>query len=284
MTVHGPAGEPGPAASFGLRSLSPRPVLAYHEFSPHSSRDVYQMKPEAFAAQLCAVQAASAHSCAKPQNAAPALPGVEITFDDAHRSQVELAAPLLEEAGLRGLFFAPAGWVGTRAGTANWADLRMLLDRGHRVGSHGDTHALLTHCTPAALQSELVRSRQRLEDHLAQAVETISMPGGRWNVSVAKACADAGYRLLYTSEAGRGSRHLSVGDGEITLVGRLIVRRTMSTQMVAAYAAGSALVTMRLQAEYQVKRVLKQALGDAGYQDVWRRWLRAPVESAPQHD
>ncbi len=275
--IHRADFAPPTDAASALGCRRPR-VLAYHEFSHQSSRDVYRLRPQAFAAQLSALQAA--RDLGKAQDPAACL--AQITFDDAHRSQVALAAPLLEQAGLRGLFFAPAAWVGARVETAGWADLRALVERGHRVGSHGDTHVLLTHCTAVALARELAGSRQRLEDHLGEAVDSISMPGGRWNAAVAAACLSAGYRVLYTSEPGFQPQTIADGQRTLTIVGRLIVRRTMSATMVASYIAGSALTAMRLRGEYQLKQALKQTLGDARYQAVWRRWLRTP--GVPQLD
>lgn len=261
----GGAGDPGKPKS--------RRVFAYHEFSWRSSQDVYQLHPEIFKAQLAALQTASYGRM-----------DLKITFDDAHHSQVGLAAPLLEQAGLLGLFFAPAAWVGARVGTAAWSELRALASTGHSIGSHGETHTLLTHCTPAALQNELVHSRQRLEDGLGMPVTAISMPGGRWNAAVAAACLAAGYRELYTSEpASTPARIFSAGECTLAIVGRLVVRRTMSLRTLSRYAAGDHLVALQLQAEYAAKQALKLTLGDGRYQAIWRRWLRSPVEPATEH-
>jgi len=247
-----------------------RRVLAYHEFSCLLSRDVYQLHPKVFQSQLRALQTT-------------AQPGVrlQITFDDAHRSQLELATPLLEESGLRGLFFAPAGWIGARPAIATWNQLRALIGAGHAVGSHGQTHTLLTHCSPAQLREELVRSRTTLEDGLGQSVSGISMPGGRWNATVAAACLAAGYRELYTSEPGSTLQWIGDDTGKsLAIVGRLGVRRTMVLHTLVGYAAADPLVTIRLKVEYRAKQALKRALGDVSYQRLWRRLLRSPVETA----
>ncbi len=261
-----------PHAPVHRRPLDRR-VLGYHEFSQSDSRDVYQLAPERFAEQLAAVRTA----------AMQANHELEITFDDAHRSQVELAAPLLEQAGMTGIFFVPAGWVGVRPQTASWSDLHALVRSGHSIGSHGQTHSLLTHCPPAALEAELVRSRKTLEDQLGCVVQSISVPGGRWNAAVASACLAAGYSQLYTSQPGPApAQDLAEPQGLLTIVGRLIVRRRMALNTLASYAAGNWLATAHLRTEYQAKQALKRLVGDVGYQALWRRLLRSPVQSAEE--
>lgn len=244
------------------RNAMPR-VLAFHDLSPSPSRDVYRISPARFRELLRAVRGSAC----------------SITFDDGDRSQVELALPALAEEQVSGaIVFAVAGWVGRRAHSATWQQLRDVLAAGHSIGSHGDSHALLTGCSPSALHNEVYRSRALLEDKLGIAVESISMPGGRWSRRIAEACLDAGYRTLYTSEPHRIAQHtLRHGGRTLGIRGRLIVRRTMSPAMVAQYAYGGRIVTRRLQAEYALKTSLKRILTDAAYQKLWRSMLRSPV-------
>ncbi len=253
-------------------SLWKRSVLGYHEFSPALSRDVYQLSPERFAAQIAASQAAAKKASRQ----------LEITFDDGHRSQIEHAAPLLEQFGMRGTFFVPAGWVSARSHSASWDDLKALVRSGHTIGSHGQTHTLLTSCSQAVLAAELSSSRKTLEDRLGCSIRSISAPGGRWNATVARACLAAGYRQLYTSQPGSASVRSSFEQhepqGQLMIVGRLVVRRRMPLSTVSSYVAGEWLVTTHQRAEYQMKETLKRMLGDAGYQTIWRRLLRSPIE------
>lgn len=259
-----------------------RCTVAYHELSSSGSRDVYQLTPEVFRSQIAALQRASTRA------------GVDlgVTFDDAHRSQIQLAVPVLEQAGLHGLFFVPAAWVGVRPETATWSDLRTLRSQGHAIGSHGHTHALLTLCSPSDLELELTRSRNTLEDKLGCAVEAISMPGGRWSPTVAAGCYAAGYREVYTSDPGttdpgtthpRATREVVKANTPglpIAIVGRLVVRRTMSLDTLSRYASGDRYILARMQLEHRTKQIAKRLIGDVAYQTVWRRLLRASVEDA----
>jgi peptidoglycan/xylan/chitin deacetylase (PgdA/CDA1 family) len=251
--------------------LTIRRALAYHELSRTRSQDVYRLAPEQLRAQLIAVQAAARQADIE----------LDVTFDDAHHSQVELAAPILEQLGITATFFVPAGWVGVRRATATWEQLRTLRDAGHTIGSHGQTHVLLTHCSPAVLRVELLHSRQVLEDKLGVPVEAISMPGGRWTPTVAEACRAAGYSELYTSEpVSTPARELARSSPSLAVVGRLIVRRTMPVDTLVRYVAGDRRLSTRLLAEYRAKQALKWIVGDQRYQSVWRRLLRSPLEGS----
>src|SRR5665213_3419259 len=76
----------------------------------------------------------------------------EITFDDGHVSNLELAAPILQSRGLTARFFITVGWTGTKPGYMGWPELRSLHQAGHSIGAHGWTHRLLTHCSERELQ------------------------------------------------------------------------------------------------------------------------------------
>jgi len=117
----------------------------------------------------------------------------EVTFDDGHRSDVEIAAPILQARGLTARFFITAGWTGRRRAIMGWAELRSLHEAGSRFGAHGwVAQAVDTLPATDELQTELSKSRLTLEDKLGTPVPTMSLPGGRSNRRVLAACAAAG--------------------------------------------------------------------------------------------
>jgi peptidoglycan/xylan/chitin deacetylase (PgdA/CDA1 family) len=237
-------------------------VLGYHEFAPAGSRDIYCMTPEMFRAHLELIQ--TEDGVAKGR----------ITFDDAHVSQIRYALPILEETATTAIFFAPTAWVGTCSRTASWTDLRELLRLGHEVGSHSHSHALLTRCSSAALNRELTTSKAMLEDGLGRVIDSISMPGGRYNERVLRACADAGYRRIYTSRPQWDVSLSSSRQSGAMVLGRLIVRRTLSARTIAGYAEGDRSTVRRLLLGYRLRYAAKMVAGDAFYQAVWRTTLR----------
>ena len=62
---------------------------------------------------------------------------VSLTYDDGHGSQLERAAPLMEERELRGTFYLNAGGPDWREWLQPW---KALADRGHEIGNHTLSH------------------------------------------------------------------------------------------------------------------------------------------------
>lgn len=138
---------------------------------------------------------------------------VVVTFDDAFKSVIELAYPVLSAIGLPGTVFLPTKFVGQDepmswdgieqwTGTADskelrpmsWDDVRFLAEAGWEVGSHSQTHPHLTWLDDTALARELRQSREDCERQVGRACETIAYPYGDVDGRVARAAADAGYR------------------------------------------------------------------------------------------
>lgn len=135
-----------------------------------------------------------------------------VTFDDAYRSVVELALPVLREYELPGTVFAPTAYIGSEIpmhwpgidrwhGTAHetelipcsWPELERLIEAGWEVGSHSRTHPRLPELTDDDLITELTDSRLECEERLGVACRSIAYPYGAVNDRVADAVAAAGY-------------------------------------------------------------------------------------------
>jgi peptidoglycan/xylan/chitin deacetylase (PgdA/CDA1 family) len=121
-------------------------------------------------------------------------PAALLTFDDGMVSNYEMAAPILEDAGMRGLFFvvphfsmrsgadARAFYVerirnrppGLTAMTP--AQIRELADRGHTIGNHTLTHARLSISPEAEYEAEILSSADIIESWIGRKVEAFSWP------------------------------------------------------------------------------------------------------------
>ena len=252
--------ETGPVNGESIRAF------AYHEIRNVSLKDVYSLTPEVFMQHVWTMREAAG---ASKQN-------LVISFDDGHQSHLRWASPILELLKLRGHFFIPTTWIGNRAEFMDWRQVRQLAADGHVIGSHSATHTFLPHCTKAHLQEELHGSRQALEDQLGAGITSISMPGGRWDHEVLRACAVAGYKTVYTSEP--GYHRPSVQENDLTLpevIGRFAVQRRTYLKTITRYAAGNPVTVRRLQGLYQIRGAAKQILGDRGYQKLWSHLFRA---------
>jgi peptidoglycan/xylan/chitin deacetylase (PgdA/CDA1 family) len=215
-------------------------VLAYHEVMPESDYS-YCVTSSALAEHLALFDSVAKNGGFKPP--------VYITFDDGERSQYLNAAPLLAEYGISATYFVTPGLIGTAAKFLGWDELKALQRAGHSIQSHGWSHKFLTFCSDAELAHELLASRKLLEDKLGTLVEEISVPGGRWNWRVIKACADAGYRRVYVSDPWVAENMFG-----IQVIGRFMVRRSTTA---------TELLKMIQQDQY--------ALGDGLYYRLWCR-------------
>ena len=236
-----------------MRSLH----FLYHELRPTKSRYSYVTPCDEFEAH-CALFArlwrAPMEGWLRP----------EITFDDGNLSDADFALPALERAGLKATFFITAGWTGTRAGFMDWPQLRELHRAGHRIGAHGLTHKLLTACSAVELDQEIRGARQRLEDGLGARVEVMSLPGGRADHGVLRACEQAGFTQIFTSVP-----RAEVMDLAPKTVGRLnLLGGTTVPWLEAMLHPGSGALA-RLQRKDSIKSLAKRALGDRLYAKVW---------------
>ena len=245
----------------GAHATIDRFYLLYHELRPGESRYSYAMSADRFGEQV------AMFARRRAEGGASLLP--EVTFDDGHRSDYEIALPILAEHGLRATFFITVGWTERRAGYMEWAEVRALARAGHRVGAHGWSHALLTQCSEAQLQLELGDARKVLEDKLGMAVDAMSLPGGRGNRRVLAACRSMGYGQVFTSRPG------VEGDPAAAVLGRLNVRGDATPAWMAELLAADGRLRRRLVWEDRLKQAGKQMLGDSLYARLWRVLNRA---------
>jgi peptidoglycan/xylan/chitin deacetylase (PgdA/CDA1 family) len=194
----------------------------------------------------------------------PAGRTVVATFDDAYRSVLTLAAPILERLGVPGTVFVPTDWAGrdepmTWPGIdewlggphehellpLSWEELAGLAERGWEVGSHTRSHPHLTTVDDDRLRDELAGSRAACEAALGRPCRTIAYPYGDQDARVRDAAREAGYAA--GAALGRslreGDRHAwpRVGvyhaddDRRFALKSSRLVRRLRGTRLAAEY-------------------------------------------------
>lgn len=145
---------------------------------------------------------------------------VAVTFDDAYRSVLTLARPILAELGLPATVFVPSAfpdsgrplaWPGTdrwlggphehELSAMSWDELRDLSLAGWEIGSHTETHPHLTHLDDAGLGRELERSRATVAERLGRTCQSIAYPYGDVDERVVTATGAAGYDAAATLQA-----------------------------------------------------------------------------------
>lgn len=148
-----------------------------------------------------------------------------VTFDDAYRSVLELAHPIMDRLGVPGTVFAPTDWVGREEAMRwdgidqwlggpheqellclGWPELRELAAAGWEVGSHTCSHPRLTTVDDATLAAELRDSRAACEEGLGRPCRSIAYPYGDVDARVMAAARDAGYEVAASLPKRHGSR------------------------------------------------------------------------------
>jgi len=199
----------------------------------------------------------------------------EITFDDGHISNYDIALPALAARDLIATFFLTVGWMGTRSGYMDWNQVRALHSAGQRIGAHGWSHTLLTHCDDDALHTELVTARLTLEDKLGAPITIMSLPGGRSDPRVLAACRAAGYQFVFTSVP-----HAEPPDLPF-LLGRLNLHNNTATETLAQLLDSRSGALARLQRKDKWKSALKKTLGDRMYSKLWAAMNHQEPETDP---
>ena len=134
---------------------------------------------------------------------APPRRTAAITFDDGLASDLHVAAPLLDELGLRGSFYVSPGlWGGRHASITGAAgrllerdEVRALADRGMEIGSHAMTHSDLRKLDDHALRAELTDSKAAIEEATGRPCRVLAYPFGLHDARVEAAAMEAGYEL-----------------------------------------------------------------------------------------
>jgi peptidoglycan/xylan/chitin deacetylase (PgdA/CDA1 family) len=237
-------------------------VLLYHDIASPSERDKvgfpgplarrYKLDPTMFEAHLDAIEATGVGvGLVEPETARPRA---ALSFDDAGGSALA-AAERIELRGWRAHFFVPTALIG-EPGFLGPDALRELADRGHALGSHSHTHpAYMGRLPSAQALDEWRRSRELLGDLLGQEPLTASVPGGSLSRTVVECAAEAGYRILMTSEPStKVSRH-----DDLDVVGRYSILAATPASRAAAYVRGARIPRARLWLGWNAKKLAKRA-------------------------
>ena len=124
-----------------------------------------------------------------------------LSFDDGKRSDLELAAPVLAEEGVRGTFFVIPGWLGN-PNIMVPEEVRRLAGMGMEIGSHSMTHPFMSTLSPAEMDREAADSKRCLENLVGTSVENFSYPFGDVDRRSRDAVVRAGYRTACGTRRG----------------------------------------------------------------------------------
>ncbi len=190
-------------------------MLCYHAVSPTWEADL-STTPARFERQLALLAKRGYRGLTFTEAASAPADGqiVAITFDDAYRSVIEIARPILERFGFSATVFAPTNYIGTEQPMRwpgidqwlggphehelmpmSWDELRTLADSGWEIGSHTAGHPHLTHLDDEALAAELAGSKASCEEHMQIPCPSLAYPYGDVDARVVEATRSCGYTV-----------------------------------------------------------------------------------------
>lgn len=109
-----------------------------------------------------------------PQNS------ILITFYDTHTEHYNIAAPILDSFGFKGIFFIMTVVVG-KPGYMTTAQIKKLSDKEHVIGGHSYDHADFRKLSGIEWDKQISESNLKLQQITGKSVEYFAYPYGAWN-------------------------------------------------------------------------------------------------------
>jgi peptidoglycan/xylan/chitin deacetylase (PgdA/CDA1 family) len=181
------------------------PILVYHSIAPHHPGQTVEQRQmdvdtAVFREQMSyltshgyEVISFDALVDALQGRGSPPDRAVVLTFDDGWETQYETAYPILRDLGLTATFFIYSTAIANGPAFMTWDQIREIQHAGMTIGAHSRTHPVLTGAN-VDLRSEIVGSRDDIEQHLGSAPNLFAYPYGEWDTRVADVVRGAGFR------------------------------------------------------------------------------------------
>ncbi len=186
------------------------PILEYHMVTedPRPGAERYVVPPADFAEQLDYLRR-EGYTTITPQDYARARKGkqelpekpVILSFDDGYEDNYRVILPMLEERGMKGVFYMVTNDIG-QPGYMTLENLRALETHGMEIGSHTANHIPLTTLTREQQRDELHLSKLMLEWKGLKTIYSFSYPNGAYDDTIVEMLAAEDYLTAVTGEAG----------------------------------------------------------------------------------
>jgi len=179
-------------------------VLTWHHVAdpPHGQQDSYYVRPTVFAAQLQYLADQGYHTITPDQFVSSLQDkksdekAVLLTFDDGDEDQFINAYPLLKEYHFTGTFFI----ISHKLGLDGYMTPKQVVEMDQNsmvIGAHSRTHPNLAKIAPEQQQSEILGSKQDLEQLLGHSVNSFAYPGGAQNEAVRSLVRQAHFQSAF---------------------------------------------------------------------------------------
>lgn len=184
--------------------------LTYHKVSAareSGGGDFYTVPCDVMTAQIKATVAAGYQPLPinRLLNTAkiPAFPGSNyvLSYDDGTSDHYEVVLPMLQETGLRGIFFVPTAKL-NKPGHLTNSQVQEIAKAGHSIGFHSHEHRRLDRTGDDVLREQFKRSRGILGDLIGETPWLFAPPGGFINEHVREVALGFGVKTIRTMRWG----------------------------------------------------------------------------------
>lgn len=149
----------------------------------------------------------------------------QFTFDDGGISNLK-SAQILEEKGLKGIYFITTNRIGTPGFLAE-KDILKLRNSGHIIGSHSHTHPMIFRSLSyEKMLEEWKVSKGILETILGEEILYASVPGGDSDKKTYESAVESGLKFIYDSEPILKKRFVQTAE----ITGRFSVKAQTNNQ------------------------------------------------------
>lgn len=167
------------------------PILCYHRIRPYKPTDSkrakdYIVTPEDFRAQM-KILADSGYKTILPDQLMDYLKygkpvpekAVMLTFDDNVGDQMEIARPVLQQYGFKGVYFIMTVTLG-KPGYMSREQVKQLHDEGNVIGSHTYDHQNMKKLPDSLWPVQVDKPQKQLKDITGEEVKYFAYPFGIW--------------------------------------------------------------------------------------------------------
>jgi peptidoglycan/xylan/chitin deacetylase (PgdA/CDA1 family) len=208
--AHGALSRKKQAISHSVKSARV-PILLYHSVSAAGSGRFHEfvVSPKRFGEQMAYLASEgytvlTVSAFIKLRTTAAPERIVILTFDDGYSDFISNALPALTANGFAATIYVPtayigrkSSWLGPRSANGfpivSWEQITQFVDAGMECGAHSHTHSELDALPPSLAGTEIVKSKEILEDGLQRRIPSFSYPYGYGNRRLYRMVEAAGY-------------------------------------------------------------------------------------------
>jgi peptidoglycan/xylan/chitin deacetylase (PgdA/CDA1 family) len=178
-----------------------------------------------------------------------------LTFDDGHKSDHDIVAPLLDEFNYKAAFFPTLS--NFLKDNERWQEYRKLAEKGHVIGAHGVTHKYLSNLEAKDQFYELNFPKTFIQEKTGISPRYLALPGGKYNRKTIQLAHECGYKSVLTTKFGL------VNQNDCPyLIKRWSLKRNTSIQLLEKVLKKEKFSHKKIKLEKSVKRTVSFLLGN----------------------